>query len=381
MNINRHNYESFFLLYTDNELDAAGRKAVEDFVQQNPDLERELALLQQAVFPPDEEVVFAGREGLFKSEDPGIHAGNYEAFFLSYADDELSTDEKRMVEAFVYHHPQYQGELELLQAVRMTPDTAVVFNDRQSLYRREKDDDKVVPFRWWRIAAAAAVLLFLGLWWVNREKTAVPPEIARELPRQAPAAKAPDTAQQATEGLQPAGTAPETPIARTDDKGEGSTPVNPVQREPQHRDLATDAGNRDRRPTAQDRKDRQPIAQAAPPDQVDIAGNDRVVDPAQLPDRPRAAHGSIGVNARPGLIAQAVKIDRPDIYYTSNTIDPNDDSNKDQVEVLNTSVKKSALRGFLRKASRVIAKKTGSGDDDDDNQKHILIGGFAIAVK
>ena len=48
---------------------------------------------------------------------------------------------------------------------------------------------------------------------------------------------------------------------------------------------------------------------------------------------------------------------------------------------MNTSVKKTALRGFLRKASRVIAKKTSSGDDDDDNQKHVLIGGFAIPVK
>src|SRR5882757_7587223 len=117
MNINRHNYESFFLLYIDHELTAAEQKAVEEFVQQNPDLEKELSLLQQSVFPADDPALFAGKEQLFKGESaqPGIHAGNYESFFVLYADNELSVEEKRAVEAFVYHHPRHQGELELLQ--------------------------------------------------------------------------------------------------------------------------------------------------------------------------------------------------------------------------------------------------------------------------
>ena len=42
MNINRDNYEEFFLLYADNELSVQEKNAVEDFVRQHPDLEEEL---------------------------------------------------------------------------------------------------------------------------------------------------------------------------------------------------------------------------------------------------------------------------------------------------------------------------------------------------
>jgi len=48
MIVNLHNYETYFLLYIDNELSATDKAAVELFIQQNPSYQQELTLLQNA---------------------------------------------------------------------------------------------------------------------------------------------------------------------------------------------------------------------------------------------------------------------------------------------------------------------------------------------
>ena len=85
MNINRHNYEAFFLLYVDKELSAADRKAVDVFVQENPDLQMELTLLQQTVVKADD-IVLDKKDWLYMEEEISALQEN----LLLYADDELN---------------------------------------------------------------------------------------------------------------------------------------------------------------------------------------------------------------------------------------------------------------------------------------------------
>ena len=171
--ITRDNYEMYFVMYVDNELSAADRKAVERFVQQNPDLEEELVMLQQSVLRADDNIVFEQKELLFKDSDTAvlINEHNCEEYFVLYGDDELTNEEKEKVEQFVYKHPQYQAEFELIQQVKLVPDKALTFPDKTYLYRTEEDDSRVIAFPWWRFSAAAVALLVIGslAWYISAQ--------------------------------------------------------------------------------------------------------------------------------------------------------------------------------------------------------------------
>ncbi len=68
MDINRNNYESFFLLYLDRELSTADKHEVENFLIENSDLQKEFALLQQTMLIHDD-TIFEPKELLFREEE------------------------------------------------------------------------------------------------------------------------------------------------------------------------------------------------------------------------------------------------------------------------------------------------------------------------
>lgn len=154
--INRNNYEEYFLLYIDNELDATARLAVENFVQQNTDLEVELKMLSQLKALPDE-IIFDDKETLLRTEGNSINETNYEEYFLLYIDNELSALKRAEVEMYVLQHPKLQDEFTTLKQAVLLPEV-INYNYKQDLYRTEKR--RVVSLKVWRLAAAA---IFIGV--------------------------------------------------------------------------------------------------------------------------------------------------------------------------------------------------------------------------
>jgi hypothetical protein len=68
MEINRNNYETFFILYLDRELSAPDMLEVEKFLNENTDLRKEFSLFQQTVLIPSP-IVFDQKELLFRKEE------------------------------------------------------------------------------------------------------------------------------------------------------------------------------------------------------------------------------------------------------------------------------------------------------------------------
>jgi hypothetical protein len=175
MNINRHNYEEYFLLYVDNELSPTQRTAVEAFVAANTDLQTELDMLQQATLMP-EPIYFNDKTQLLQHNNELINLANCQSYFLSYVDHELSIEESAATEKFVLQHPDVQPAFDSFKKA-VLPIETIVFEDKESLYRKE---EKVVVMRWWRMAAAAVVIgLGIAIWMVAPTKqTLIGSEIA-----------------------------------------------------------------------------------------------------------------------------------------------------------------------------------------------------------
>lgn len=386
MNINKNNYEEFFMMYADNELSAAERKAVEAFVAANPGMQEELDMFQQFKLAPDNATVFTNKEALLKNE-PGASAislTNYESFFVLYADDELTTHEKVAVEDFVCRHPQVQAAFELIQQVKLQPDASVVFNNKESLYRKERDE-RVVVIRWWQMAAAALVLLTAAIFWLIKTNKTEP---ATPFVKNTPAV-----------------TNPQQPSLYKQEEQKKEQVTNSDQ-QPVNETLAKqDADNNNRQlnhqpaisnKTINVRKKTETIAQGHVESPVPFIKEEEAVARVEEKSIQPSSVAAVQKDTRKPAtintaIAAAVSKSVTDQQLSYSNSDENDKIavtqavaiNADELEVLNTSVNtKNSLRGFFRKASRLIAKKTSNGDEEKDSKhKSILIGGFEIAVR
>lgn len=155
------NYESYLLSYVDNELNDAEKAALEQFLQQHPHVQAELELLKGACVTPDEQIVFDQKAALYR-HTPAVSADEYESMMLSYVDGELPAEATARLKSWLKEHPEAQKEMALLQVVKLEPDTAVVFENKASLYRTSRKTISMATY-WWG-ATAAAVLTGLLLW-------------------------------------------------------------------------------------------------------------------------------------------------------------------------------------------------------------------------
>ena len=167
MLINRNNYENFFLLYADGELNATEHLAVEEFVAANEDLRIELEMIQAAVLPT-EEISLIDKSFLYKEI---VFDTKLQEKLLLKIDNELPANEMANINALLQTNTAAKKEYDLLSKTKLDANEKIIFADKDLLYKKEKDN--VVPFAYWRWAAAAMLIgfaLFTGVKIVNNKK-------------------------------------------------------------------------------------------------------------------------------------------------------------------------------------------------------------------
>ena len=384
MIITRHNYEEYFLLYVDNELSLQERRQVEAFVKENGDLEEELNMLKQTVLRPEKAVIFQNKGQLMKKSSgiEPINELNYQDYFVLYGDDELSVEENDMVEQFVYKNPQYQTEFELILQARFTPDTSIVFPDKESLYKKEKEETKVIYITWMRIAAAAVVLLFAGgLGWNLFFNNSTPTKTGK--PEQVAVT---DKTNNSTKDSSD-------PKLITTDPGTNAPLVAKTTDETQSKDES-----------AVKKTNKEKIRNISPKDDQSFAFQGKKTDPKEFEqingtksnlstvenvqpietvkvDMNKVASLSVPENKAVDQVNMEEKMkqmQKNDVVQTGLNM-----NTEDELEVLNTSVKKNTSRGLFRKVTRVLGSVANLGpkDKETDNGKGLRIANVEIGRK
>ncbi len=384
MKIDRHNYEEFFILYMDNELPADERRMVELFAQQNADLQEELNMLMQSRMIPDNELVFADKDSLFKTGGlSAINMNNYEEWFLCYADNELNADQKKEVEKFITNRSSLQNELTLLLKTRLEPET-IVFPYKESLYRKEETDKApVVPINWKRYAAAAALLLavsttaFFTLRNNNKNENS-PGQVANVKPVDTKPSPAESTTIKQLPAEEP------TLIAKTTDDKDNNPSIQKEQQEEKNVAVKTKAVDKmlpQQSVPSPVKPNNNEIAQVIKPIEKqhnnlpepkynpyinEVKPEDRVIAMNEPSKNPSLTKGQQNIIDPP----VTTKVD-DSFIQTSNPID-------ESVAVNQPGGNKNKLRGFFRKLTRTFEKNTNIKATDEEDR--LLVGGLAIRL-
>jgi len=279
-----------------------------------------------------------------------INRQSYEEYFLLYADGELNESEKKAVEEFIDQNPDLAGEMSLIQETVFKPDGSIIFENKELLFKDSSSERKIIYARWFRMAAAAALLIafsvvgwvFLGDTNMHREPVAIvkPPEVkniehsdvvSSDLEKKQPVQRLADEKKQ---------TGKEIPLVAQPEKKEANKSQHPANHEkntqPGNSDINNEPGVVNVVPPSKTIESATFIQDAVKPD-----GGRETIDVAV---EPRAIENN-NDDQPPGQVSYAQSFSQEsddDMIYFANT----------------TLTKKTRLRGVFRKATRYLDRVT-----------------------
>ena len=348
--INLDNYEEYFLLYVDGELNEQDMKEVDAFVNSHPDLKAELDVLLATRLLPDE--ISINKDELYSfSMDKLMN----EEQLLSYIDDELSLEEKSKIEEKINSFPALQLEHEMLLKAKLDPTEKITYPNKEELYKRTH---RVIPFSPFLRAAAVFILIAAGfIIYEKRDGTGNQHSIAAG---NYPSSQHPK---------------PQT-IVQTENKKPIIAPENVVNGD-EH--LAVVPDNSTKKKTTQENIITNPsktngnesVVKNDLPNKTDIPVHNPDKDKIEISTSPLIAYVPVNETINNSPVTSALS--QRTISSSVPTSDP------DHIATVATrSDRKGSFKSFLRKAARVIEKKTGIDPANDNDE--LLIGAVAVKI-
>lgn len=163
--IDKNNYEVFFLDYIEGRLNAQQIKALQHFLEINPEFGEELEGLEIISLEPNHQMNYPEKQSLKIPEVKSIGAineQNYADYFVAASEGDLTENELTVLHVFLRANPTLQAEFDLQHQCCLQPNTRIVFPDKAALKKTAIITlfTKSVVYR---IAIAASLALLFGL--------------------------------------------------------------------------------------------------------------------------------------------------------------------------------------------------------------------------
>jgi len=351
--IHRGNYEEFFILYMDHELSEEQCQMVEDFLASHPDLRAELELLMSTRLPSEKFSI--NKEELMSAN---MKMNSVDEDLLLFIDNELTDEKKKIVEFELTSNADYKLQLTGLMKTKLQADEIISYPNKAELYRRT---ERVFVLRtWMRVAAIIVVMASFGIFYFNRNSAKHPgtvvankPAIEKENEIAIPFNQANDSVQLAVRTAAPkVETANEEKIIQPKEKRE---------RIVRHHEII---------PSAKDDL---------------VAVNEPSENFTERKSTDAIKSNLITGSVIGSVVAENISKDsfnNPIVTSTDNhpynnratTPKPGDGDG-----AVASNDRKGSVKGFLRKASRLIEKRTGIDPVNDNGE--LLIGAVAVKLK
>lgn len=164
ININRNNYEEYFLDFHDGQLSPEDENILFSFLAKNPDLKAEFDLVKMdSLIEENKNIVFSNKTAFKKTSILGeLTDDNFDELCIAKIEGDLNNYELLMFEEFVRTISR-EKDLKLYELTKLSSDTSITFKDKSKIKKQEL---KVFSLKsnYTIISVAASIIILIALY-------------------------------------------------------------------------------------------------------------------------------------------------------------------------------------------------------------------------
>lgn len=168
--INEKNYNDFFIAYHEDDLNEEEKDNVLQFVEKNPSLKKDFNLFSKTKVVPDTAKIYQAKQNLKKSSITpvrSINEKNYAEYFISAMEGDLTIQQHSELKEFLNINPHLHKDYNLFGQTKLAIDTAIVFNRKQQLKKKNVSEKKPqVRYLHYAVSAAASIIFLFTIYFL-----------------------------------------------------------------------------------------------------------------------------------------------------------------------------------------------------------------------